>query len=531
MLEAIAHDLAGLITPILALSAFSIPLLDMLLKKRTVPELITVIATLFTAIGTSIIFVYIYTGNNVLIYTYGGWPPHFGINYEIDLLNALLAMFTAWDFVAIVLYSIWYRHHIDEPVWYYVMLIGLLTGLIGCLYTGDVFNLFVMLEVLSISAYGLVAYHKNKPEALEAAAKYAIIGVLATTIYFIAVIILYSIHGTVNMAILAGFARTSVPEAVRYACMISISFAIWVFTFKSALVPNHFWLPDAHPEAPTPVSAALSGLVVNIGAYATIRFLYTIFNENSYVSELRIPVMIVLLILGTVSGVIGALMMMVQRDVKRLLAYSTICHMGIVYIGIAVGFIAGENAAIIAMAGSILHIITHGIAKSLLFMSSGVFIDMAGSRDMDEMRGVGRKSLLISIPFMIGFLSLAGLLPLAGFFSKLLIILGYTDAGFILGSIVILIISALSLPGYFKALYSLIFATSNSDKEINTNPRDIKHVGILLFTMGASLIALGLAYPILQDIFIKAAKTVVTEEARVEYINAVLRAISRIIYG
>ncbi|MEM1801144.1 MAG: proton-conducting transporter membrane subunit [Desulfurococcaceae archaeon] len=532
MLETIAHDLAGLMTPVLAICAFSIPLLDMLLKRRAISELITIIATLFTAISTSIIFMHVYISGNVLIYTYGGWPPHFGINYEIDLLNAILAMFTSWNFVAIVLYSLWYRHHIDEPVWYYVMLIGLLTGLIGCLYTGDAFNLFVMFEVLSISAYGLVAYHKNKPEALEAAAKYAILGAVATTMYFIAVIILYAIHGSVNMAILTGFARTGVPDSVKYASMISVSLALWAFTFKSALVPNHFWLPDAHPEAPTPVSAALSGLVVNIGAYATMRFLYTIFNENSYLSNLRMPIMMALFILGTLSGIIGGLMMMVQKDIKRLLAYSTICHMGIIYIGIAIGFAVNKAAMAMAMTGTVLHIMTHGIAKSLLFMSSGVFIDMAGSRDMDKMRGVGRKNLLVSVSFLIGFLSLAGLLPLAGFFSKLLIIMGYAESGFVLGGIMILVISALSLPGYFKAMYSVIFATSDKDNvQVSENPKHVKYVNTLLFAMGISLIILGLAYPLIQGAFARVAESIVIEEARIEYVNAVLRTILRIIYG
>lgn len=517
----IASHLLGSLTPILALSAFSIPL-SKILKVKRAPYVIAVIASVYALISSSIVLLHVYV-HGPLIYTYGGWPPHYGIVYEVDLFNGLIGAFTAWTMLSIVIYSIWYSHHIDDPVWYYTLLIGLETGLLGCLYTGDAFNLFVMLEVLGISAYGLVAYHRDRAEAVEAASKYALIGAVATTFYFTAVILLYAGYGTVNMALLSMYSVEThqLLTGLRYITLLSVSFALWVFTYKSALFPNHFWLPDAHPEAPTPISAALSGLVVNVGVYSTIRFLYTIFGSGSIVGDMRNIVLLALFILGFTSGFIGALMMMIQKDIKRLLAYSTISHIGIIYMGLSIGFLgASPQAMELALAGTVIHIIAHGIAKALLFMSTGVLIDAAGSRDLDALRGVGRYYPLTSLSIIIGFLNLAGFIPMIGFYSKLLIALGYLESGFVPGAILLIVVSALSLPGYLKAISSLIFATGG---EVN-----VKHgrtwIEYLLMAMALSLIILGLIFTTTWFIYSKAASSILDPS---DYVNSIINRIPR----
>jgi len=530
VLHEIAFNLAGLTIPILALIAFMTPLLDKLLKNKRTASILALAGSSIAALASIIILLEVNYSGNPVLYPFGGWPPHFGIVYEIDALNALIGAYIALTMLAVTVYSLWYERHLDEPVWYYVLLIGLEAGMLGCVYTGDAFNLFVMLEVLGISAYGLVAYHKNRAEAVEAAAKYALIGAIATNLYFGALIILYVTHGSLNMGVVSyitQYYNAAAPEAVKYAGLIVVAFSLWVFTYKSALFPNHFWLPDAHPEAPTPVSAALSGMVVNVGAYAVMRFMYTIFGPSSYLAGYREIVLAVLFVLGTVSGILGALMMMTQRDVKRLLAYSTISHMGIIYVGLSAGFLTGAEEAIkIAVAGAVAHIVSHGLAKSMLFMTSGVFIDAAGSRDLDEMRGVGRQYPLASFAWVAGFLSLAGLLPFLGFYSKLLIYYGYAYSGFIVGGIVIIVISALSLPGYFKAIYSVVFSIGKQRERINTN--GVEH---MLFGLAIALLILGLLFPFIENVFLNAAESIVSPTGVWRYYGEVFYEMQRILGG
>lgn len=518
----LAIHLLGLLTPVLVIHAFIIPLFKVV-KSTKGPSIVALIASVFAAVSTTATFLEV-NASGPLVYAYGGWPPHFGIVYEVDLFNGLIGVFTAWVMFAITLYSYWYSHHIDDPVWYYVLLIGLETGILGCLYTGDAFNLFVMLEVLGISAYGLVAYHRDRAEAVEAAAKYALIGVVATTFYFTAVILLYAGFGTVNMAILAAYSRLLIraPPSIKYISLFSVALAIWVFTYKSAIFPNHFWLPDAHPEAPTPVSAALSGLVVNVGAYAIARFLYTIFGPGSLIQDYRGLVAITLFALGVISGVVGALMMMAQRDIKRLLAYSTICHMGLIYMGLSAGFLVGNEEAVhLAVAGATVHIVAHGISKALLFMASGVLIDAAGSRDLDQMRGVGRHYPLLSLSLVIGFLNLAGFIPFIGFYSKLLIALGYLNGGLTLGAVLVIIISALSIPGYFKAISAVLFGARKEPIQVVEK----RWVEALLFAMATSLLVLGVMFQFTWSTYSNSAKMLITGTGVREYISKILEKI------
>jgi multicomponent Na+:H+ antiporter subunit D len=509
----LALNLLGLLTPVLIIHAFAIPIAK-IVGSRKLQHALALSASLFGVLSTTMVLDKVYR-EGPIVYLYGGWPPHFGIVYEVDSLNALIGLLTAWIMLAIVVYSYWYRHHLDDPTWYYTLLIGLETGLIGCLYTGDAFNLFVMIEVLSISAYGLVAYHRDRAEAIEAAAKYALIGAVATTFYFTAVVLLYAGYGSVNMGVLAYATRpwllfssplVRVPDTLKYLSLLSIALSLWVFTYKSALFPNHFWLPDAHPEAPTPVSAALSGLVVNVGVYATARFLYTIFGENSALGEYRSIVMFALFLLGVVSGFIGALMMMRQDDIKRLLAYSTISHMGIAYMGISAGFLTGNDTAVkYAVAGGVIHVVAHSIAKSMLFMASGVFIDAAGSRNLDDIKGVGRHYPLASASMILGFLSLAGFIPLIGFYSKWYIAQGYLNAGSALVPVLLIALSALSLPGYLKVISAVLFSTGGRQTGLIKE----KWVEYLLFGMALSLIALGVVFQYTWSIYESASNALV----------------------
>jgi len=528
--QGLAYDLTGLTVPVIALFAFILPLLQKFVKHRLFPGVYAMVVTLFAAVSATTIYSHVASTGKPIVYGFGGWPPPLGIAYEVDGFNALLGMYASWLIVGIVIFSLWYNRNLDEPEWYYTLLLGFEVGALGCFYTGDVFNLFVMIEVLAVSTYGLIAYHKNNPGSVEAAIKYAIIGATATTIYFIGLMIIYGAYGTLNMGdilsrnirlfglIEVGLAGT----AFIAVATLAVSLSLWVFTFKAGLFPNHFWLPDAYCEAPTPVSAALSGVSEIVGVYAAIRFLYTIFPAFSPIGyAYRGVVLAVLLVLGFLGGVVGALMMFVQRDIKRLLAYSSVSHIGLLFLASAISFMpVSEEVVVIAFTAVLAHIIAHGVGKLLLFASSEIFIEAAGTKILDDMRGIGRKYPLVSMALIAGFLNLMGAIPFLGFFSKLLMYQAYMAAGQVLPAIAIVVVSALSIPGYAKAIYSLVL--SAPVKEFNgIRVGAYKYFLVLL---AAILLAAGIAFTHLYACIGSLVDSSLTFKGLVNYGQAFLEA-------
>ncbi len=505
-MEFYGEQLIGVITPFVAVSAFLIPLLSLVIKGKRFYNVYASIVSFIVLVMSTLVFLDVYYRKEPIVYAFGGWPPPIGIAYEVDMFNGLLGAYAAFSLFIVVLYSVWYSRFLDDNVWYYTLLLGLEAGVLGCLYTGDVFNLFVMLEVLSISAYALVAYHRNRPEAVEAAIKYAIIGALVTTCYFISLVFIYSSYGTLNMGDLAyksitGFSPMYIPTSsngvygdIVFASLIALALALWAFTFKSALFPNHFWLPDVYSSAPMPVPAAFSSAVEIVGVYMVVRFMYTLFSDRSIIAEYgyRDTVLTILLILGMLSGLIGALLMITQRNVNRLLGYSTISHIGLLYMALAIGLkYMDRDVVVLGLTALLFHIINHGIGKLLMFIGVGVGVASSGSRDLDRMHGVCRAYSIASIAIVIASLHLMGLIPFGGFFSKLLIYQAYISAGWFLPAIVVIIVSAISVLGYAKVFYSLVFTPAS---------REYKRVGvtglnIVMIILVIACILLGLLSP------------------------------------
>lgn len=523
----------GALVPAVIVTAFILPILGMVIKKRAFFHVYGSVITAAVALVTTY-NLWVVWKNGVQVYTFGGWPPPLGISYEVDLLGAVLSALTGWVLLLIALYSTWYVRDAEGIPYYYTLLLGLEAGLLGCIYTGDAFNLFVMLEVLSISAYALVGYYRRKPEAIEAAVKYGLLGAAATTIYFIALVFLYGAFGTLNMADLAIKSRAvahspfsgAIYGAIPVSASVGVALALWAFTYKSALFPNHFWLPDAHPEAPTPVSAALSGLVVNVGAYAVIRFMYTIFGPDSVLGAgagFRDTVLIALLILGAASGLVGALMMAVQEDIKRLLAYSTISHVGLIFMGISIGLSSvPQEVASVGLAGAIYHIINHSVGKALLFMAAGTLIVAAGGRrKLDDLAGIGRKYPLVTAALFIGFFQLMGLPPFGGFTSKFLLYMAFFEAGLPVISVLIVAISAISVMGYAKVMYSVWFRPTSSEFGGEAGSYVLPS-GVVMF-MAAICVALGLVSPILTPLISHVVDASVTSSGIISYIQAFLK--------
>lgn len=543
----IEHSIGGL--PLfLIIAAFSLPLATFKIKSKAFYHVYATVVT-GIALALSAINLGLVMNRGTMIYFFGGWPPPLGIVYEVDSVGALFGVLVASIMFLAVLYSIWYMKDFDGVEWYYVLMLGLAAGSIGCVYTGDAFNLFVMIEVLSIAAYALVAFFRSKPEALEAAIRYGLVGATATTMYFLALVFLYGSFGTVNMADLALKVRpwlaTSNPEVVHYfnqlsgslfgnpvlGAAVAIALSLWAFTFKAALFPNHFWLPDANPEAPTPVSAIFAAVIDSIGIYAVLRFMYTIFGPDSILASnafvnIRGAVMTILFILGLASALVGALLLAIQKDVKKLLAYSAISHVGFIFMGLAVGTSAvSEGIRSLAVAAVLYHVISNSIGEALLFMTSGVFIMSAGSRNLDVLAGIGRKYPVALVGTVIGVLHLFGVPPLAGFFSKYALFTAMLDAGNVVGAVALVAITGVSLLGYVRFMYIIWLGKPKEVVELRIKKEPITAV-IPVVLLTVSTIVLGVMAQSLLSWLIGVADSSFGTMGVTKYISTALEALS-----
>jgi len=508
----------GLTTTLPIVFCFALPLVSLFIKKRRFLDFyVLAVSSIVMALTFVNFFNEFFVMGEPIVYKFGGWPPPVGIIYEVDKLGSLLGALVGGVMFLISCYSILYMEP-NGVEWYYTLLLGLEVGFLGIVYTGDAFNLFVMIEVMSISLYGLVAFYRTKGEAVDAALKYSILGATSTTFYFIGLVFLYGSYGTLNMADLASKASgLSLPISgapfgnIITATGVAIAFAFWSFTFKAALFPNHFWLPDAHSAAPTPISAALSGLTVTMGAYAVIRFLYTIFGRANIFLPIIQLINPILLSLGSISAVLGALLMVKQADVKRIIAYSTVVHIGFIFMGIGLGTEAG-------LAAAIFHVINHSIAKVLLFLSAGIFTKVAGSRFIDDLDGVGRYAPISLTAFVIGFLAIEGLPPLSGFMSKLMLYTAFLEAGLAPLVLVIIVSTTITIMGWMRVLFCVWLRRPNRTFETANE----LHVGIILVILASLCVLLGLIAPMINELIL--IPTVNSLRDVSGYVDAALKA-------
>jgi multicomponent Na+:H+ antiporter subunit D len=278
--------------------------------------------------------------------------------------------------------------------------------------TGDIFNLFVFLEIASVASYALVAFGTERQE-IEAAFKYAVMGTVGSLFILLGIVFLYSYTSTLNMA---DMGQVLAIKGVGSSLIVLVSILfIMGFGLKAALVPFHAWLPDAHPSAPAPISAMLSGILIkSLGIYTLCRIFYNVIGITPSLSS-------ILMTLGALSMVIGVFLAIGQWDFKRLLAYHSISQIGYVILGIGLGTPLG-------ILGGLFHLFNHSVFKSLLFLNSGAVEYSTGTRDLKEMGGLAKKMPVTGTTSFIASMSIAGIPPFNGFWSKLIIIIAAVEA-------------------------------------------------------------------------------------------------------
>ncbi|MFA5032919.1 MAG: proton-conducting transporter membrane subunit [bacterium] len=391
---------------------------------------------IFALTCLSVLFVSQVAGNNALVYKIGGWIPPFGIVFVVDSLSVLMLILVNTVSLFAAIYSISYMNRYTSKPYYYILFLLMLVGMNGIIITGDLFNLFVFIEIASISSYALVSFGIQHEE-LEASFKYMVIGEIASTFILFAIILLYAWGGSLNMADIAfrinGDSLGSANSMVRF---VSVLF-IFGFGVKAAIVPFHAWLPDAHPSAPAPISSMLSGVLIKVlGIYALTRVLYSVLGITFVIQN-------VLLTLGAISMVAGALLALPQIDFKRMLAYSSISQVGYIILGIASGNFIG-------ITGGLFHLVNHGVFKSLLFMDAGSVEFATKTRKLNELGGISEKMPITHGSFLTGALSIVGMPPFNGFWSKLLIIIGLAQSNHTGLALLAICIAVVTLAYYLK---------------------------------------------------------------------------------
>jgi multicomponent Na+:H+ antiporter subunit D len=366
------------------------------------------LAASWWAFGVSVALLRRVLAEGVISYELGGWAPPVGIEYRVDEANAFVILIVAAIGAIVVPFarqSVEAEVSEDRVALFYSALILCLTGLLGIAVTGDVFNVFVFLEISSLSAYALIALGPDR-RALTASYQYLIMGSVGATFIVIGIGLMYVMTGTLNMADLAE--RLPAVSGTR-TIPVAFTFLTVGITLKLALFPLHLWLPNAYAYAPSAVTAFIAATATKVAVYLLLRFFFTIFGAAFSFDTMQLDR--ILMPLALVAILSMSLVAVYQRNVKRLLAYSSVAQIGYMVLGISFASVLGVSAGI-------LHLFNHALIKGALFMALGCVMYRVGSVRLDSMAGLGRAMPWTMAAFVVGGLSLIGVPLTVGFVSK-----------------------------------------------------------------------------------------------------------------
>ena len=355
----------------------------------------------------------------VVTYELGGWVAPLGIEYRIDATNAFVLLIVSAIGSVIMPFareSVRSEFGTSRVYLFYTAYMLCFCGLLGVTITGDAFNLFVFLEISSISSYVLIAMGKDR-RALVAAYQYLVIGTIGATFIVIGIGLLYSVTGTLNMADLAVRIAQQPPSRTLGA---AFGFLVVGISLKLALFPLHLWLPNAYTYAPSMVSAFLAATATKVAAYVLLRFLFSIFNIDKIMGI--VPIDAVLLVLAVIAMFAGSTVAVFQNNLKRMLAYSSVAQIGYIVLGISLINATGLTA-------SILHLFNHAVMKGGMFLALGCIAYRIGSVHLDDFAGIGRRMPWTTAAFVTGGLGLIGVPLTVGFISKWYLVLGALERG------------------------------------------------------------------------------------------------------
>jgi proton-translocating NADH-quinone oxidoreductase chain N len=427
---------------VLLLGGLASPIVGILSRKFEVKKIQEVWMVIVSA--SALVAVYMLyqtikvTANEILVIGMWGQAPPVGGSFEIDMLSLFMAGSIAILGLLVAIYSVSYMEKESRLTEFYTLVTFMMAGMTGVVMAGDLFTLFVFWELMGLSSYVLVAFLKKTWGPIEAGFKYLIMSATAGAFLLLSMAILYGFTGTLNFALLSASLR-----GIEYTPWLVVLFGTLILGFgvKAAIVPLHTWLPDAHPEAPSPISALLSGIVIETGLYAMVRVLFLVYEPAFF----KIPIALLAVLTMTLANV----MALNQSDIKRLLAYSSIAQIGYMLVGLAAGTAYG-------VMGLFLHVFSHSMMKGMAFLAAGSIVHEAGTRDIKSLRGVGKMMPLTSISLFIALLGLGGVPGTNGFISKYHLFSAAFGSGLAWLGIMGVLNSALSMAYYIRIMQILL---------------------------------------------------------------------------
>jgi multicomponent Na+:H+ antiporter subunit D len=392
--------------------------LTVLLRRRA-PAFFVALAASWSAFAIASFLLIQVMAHGPISYAIGNWPAPWGIEYRVDTLSAFLLVLVSGVAAMVLPYS---RASIEREVpleqhyLFYTMLTLCLAGLLGMCITGDAFNIFVFLEVSSLSTYVLIALGRDR-RALLAAYQYLIMGSIGATFIVIGIGLLYLMTGTLNLADMGQ--RIAAVEGSR-PVLAALAFLTVGISLKLALFPLHQWLPNAYAYAPSSVSSFLSATATKVAVYVLLRFYFTVFGKSQVFD--RLPMAEMLLLLALAGMFVASRTAIFQVDLKRLFAYSSVAQIGYIILGLSFYSQSG-------LTGGIVHMLNHGVTKGAIFMLLGCVALGVGGTMLSDVRGLGKRMPWTSFALLIGGLSLIGIPGTAGFVSKWYLLLAAFQTG------------------------------------------------------------------------------------------------------
>src|SRR3954447_24114787 len=378
---------------------------------------------------------------HTIVYWFGGWTPRhgvaIGVSFTIDQIGAGLALFVAITFVAAFVFS--WRYFVVVGPFYHALMLVFLAAMLGFSFTGDLFNLFVFFELLSVAAYALVAYDIEEEGPLQGSLNFAVTNSVGAFSILIGITLLYGRTGALNMAQIGQELAGHSPDGL---VIVAFTLMLVGFLVKAAVVPFHFWLADAYSVAPTPVCLLLSAAMSELGLYALARVYWTVF--SGVLGPGDVGLQAVLVGAGTLTALLGAAMCFGQRHLKRMLAFATVSHVGLFLIGLGLFDAAG-------LAGTALFVVADGCMKAALFVAVGVVQHLRENVDELRLRGRGRDLRLTVPVFGICALAVASLPPFGPFFGKGIIDVAAHHAGVVWLPVVFVLVSSVTGAAVLRA--------------------------------------------------------------------------------
>lgn len=470
-------QLPAIIPVSLLLSAFIVFLVGTLRRNLTYPVTLLGITTALTAAGLGLMQV---LQNGAQHYYFGGWPPPLGIEYVLDHLSGFMAVLVIFSALLSVIYS--RRSFLQEVpekiVPLYSLILLLLAGLTGIILTGDLFNLYVFLEIASLAAYAVMAIGNDK--APVAVIRYVIMGTIGACFYLLGVGFIYFATGSLNMGDIAQILPSIYGSRLIVA---AAAFIVIGMALKMALFPFHIWLPDVYTYSSSAAVALIAPIMTKVGAYVIIRMLISVFLPDYLTGVL--PVTLIIGWLAAVGIVAMSVMAIAQKDFRRMLAYSSVAQ--ICYVALGIGL-----ANPFGLIGGLLHILNHAFMKGCLFQVAGAIRYRTGLWQIPQFAGIGRNMRWTMGAFTVAAISMVGIPPTCGFFSKWYLILGCIDAGNWVFAVVIMASSLLNAVYFFRVLEKVYMVPPGDDSTVTTSSDPPGEMLAPMLVLAIGIIVLGI---------------------------------------